>query len=118
MGTNYFVQKNKPTVHEPIHIGKSSIGWLFLFHREEDTWNDPPIVWNNYEQVKAWLKANTVDSSNYVIINEYDEIVPYNEFIAMVEWKQQDEQCRNNPDNFSYHTDHVNGYRFSSEWCR
>lgn len=118
MGTNYFVQKNKPTVHEPIHIGKSSIGWLFHFHREEDTWNDPPIVWNNYEQVKAWLKANTVDSSNYVILNEYDEIVSYNDLIELIEAKQHDEFCQSNPDNFGDGVDNVDGYRFSSEWFR
>ena len=35
MGTNYYAVKNKPTVSSPIHIGKSSMGWKFCFHRVE-----------------------------------------------------------------------------------
>ena len=31
MGTNYYVIPNRPSVEEPIHIGKSSMGWMFLF---------------------------------------------------------------------------------------
>jgi hypothetical protein len=74
-------------------------------------------VWNTFEQVKDWLKKYTVDQTDYVIINEYDEIVPYNDFIELVNQKQLDEHCRSNPDNFEY-SRNVDGYRFSDgEFC-
>lgn len=114
MGTNYYAVKNRPTTAEPIHIGKSSIGWLFLFHTQNDKWNDPPVVWNTFDQVKEWLYENTVKNNTYVIINEYDEVIEYDEFIELVESKQSDEHCLNNKDNFVY-SKNVNGYRFSDE---
>lgn len=115
MGTNYYLTKNGPTVHEPVHIGKSSLGWLFLFCRQDDPWwRDPAIIWNNYEQVKDTLKKLTVDSNEYVIINEYDDIVPYDEFVALVDAKQNDPYCKDNPYNFKGRDiDNVNGYRFT-----
>lgn len=113
MGTNYYAVRNRPTVDGPIHIGKSSIGWKFNFQSHNDTWNEPPIVWNTYDQVYEWLYKNTVESDKYVIINEYDEIVSFEDFIALVERKQSE----NNPDNFRY-SRNVNGYRFTdSEFC-
>lgn len=99
---------------DPIHIGKSSGGWLFCFQTQNDKWNDPPVVWNSYPQVYDWLKKNVVETEKYVIMNEYDEIVPFDEFIDMVQWKQNDEVCRSNPDNFSY-SRNVDGYRFADE---
>ena len=117
MGTNYYAVKNRPTTGQPLHIGKSSAGWLFCFHQIEDTWNDPPVIWNTYNQVKDWLKKNTVESDNYVIMNEYDEIIPYDEFVAMVDRKQTDEHCRSNKDNFRY-CKNVDGYRFDDrDFC-
>ena len=56
-----------------------------------------------------------VDFKNYVIIDEYDEVISYNDFIEMVERKQ--EQFKDNPDNFTYNRN-VNGYRFDDrEFC-
>ena len=119
MGTNYFLVKNGPTTREPIHIGKSSCGWLFHFHVVNEPYNEPPIVWNTYNQVKDTLKQLTVDSNNYVIMNEYDEIVSYNDFIDLVDYKQSDEFNKSNPDNFS-NCRNVDGYRFDYEdrWFR
>lgn len=115
MGTNYYAVRNRPTVDEPIHIGKASAGWMFNFQSQNDKWNDPPIVWKTYNQVKDWLKKYTVDEDAYVIIDEYDEIIPYDEFIRMVEIKQ--ERDKDNPDNFTY-SDNVDGYRFTDrEFC-
>ena len=110
MGTNYYVVKNGPSCQDPIHIGKSSIGWMFNFQRQNEKWNEPPIVWNTFNQVKDWLKKYTVDSTDYVIIDEYDEIISYDDFIEMVELKQERDKA--NPDNFSY-SDNVDGYRFT-----
>lgn len=108
MGTNYYAVRNRPTTDEPIHIGKSSIGWKFLFQAQNNNWNNPPVVWNTYEQVRDWLKKYTVESTEYVIIDEYDEIITYDKFLELVKNKQDIE----NPDNFTY-CRNVNGYRFT-----
>ena len=110
MGTNYYVVKNGPSIQDHVHIGKSSIGWMFLFERQNNEWHEPPIAWNTFNQVKEWLKKYTVDSTDYVIIDEYDEIITYDDFIEMVELKQ--ERDKDNPDNFTY-SDNVEGYRFT-----
>lgn len=112
MGTNYYAVRNRPTTAEPLHIGKASIGWLFCFQQHNERWSEPPVVWNTYDQVKEWLKKYTVDTNEFVIMDEYDRIISLNEFIAIVEDKQNDDLCRNNPDNFK-HSRNVNGYRFS-----
>lgn len=117
MGTNYYAVKNRPSVSEPIHIGKSSAGWLFNFQAHNETWADPPVVWNTYAQVKAWLYKHTVEEKDYVILNEYDEEIPYDTFVQMVDEKQADEHNKSNPDNFSY-ARNVDGYRFSDgDFC-
>lgn len=117
MGTNYYAVRNRPSTQDPIHIGKSSLGWMFLFQAQNDTWNDPPIVWNTFPQLKDWLKKYTVDTTEYVIMDEYDRIVSYDEFMEIIEYKQNDEKCRGNPHNFEYGRN-VDGYRFCDEWFR
>ena len=112
MGCNYYAVKNRPSVSEPIHIGKCSIGWLFHFQAQDDPYHRPPVVWQTYDQVRMWLRDNTM-TGEYVIMNEYDEIIPYDDFIALVEERQNDERCRNNPDNFHGGCRNVDGYRFS-----
>ena len=112
MGMNYYAVKNRPTIAEPIHIGKSSCGWLFCFQTQDDEWNDPPVVWNTWNQVKDWLHKYTVEKKDYVIINEEDEIVSYTDFVKLVEEKQVDPFCAGNEDNFTY-SRNVDGYRFS-----
>lgn len=114
MGTNYYAVKNGPTIREPIHIGKSSMGWMFAFQTQNQKWTDPPAVWNTYPQLVDWLYKYTVDSEEYVIIDEYDEVIPFADFIDMVQAKQNDPYCRDNPDNFSY-SRNVDGHRFSDE---
>jgi hypothetical protein len=115
MGTNYYVVPNRPSVREPIHIGKSSSGWMFLFHDVSEQWNDPPVEWHTYEQVMGWLKRYVAEKGEFVIMDEYDEVVPFKEFKDMVDEKQ--ERDRNNPDNFDY-CKNVNGYRFTEgEFC-
>lgn len=113
MGTNYYAVKNRPTTTDPIHIGKSSAGWRFNFQAHNDTWNEPPIIWNTFEQVRDWLKKYTVDTQDYVIMNEYDEIVPFDKLMELIANKQTSD----NPDNFTY-SRNVNGYRFvDDEFC-
>lgn len=113
MGTNYYAVRNRPTTQEPIHIGKSSFGWKFNFQSHNESYEIPPVVWNTYEQVIDWLRKYTVETDEFVILDEYDRIVSLDEFVEMVE----DKQNENNPDDFSY-ARNVNGYRFSDgEFC-
>lgn len=113
VGTNYYAVRNRPTTDDPIHIGKCSYGWLFHFQSQNNTFNNPPIIWNTYDQVKDWLYKNTVESNEYVIMNEYDEIVSFEDFCKIVDSQQTDEFCLSNDENFDYHVRDVNGYRFS-----
>ena len=115
MGTNYYAVPNRPTTYSPVHIGKSSLGWKFCF-QTQDTWgiDEIRIEWNTFPQVKDWLYKWTVEKPVYVIMNEYDEIVPFDDFIEMVERKQKDSYSRDNQDNFSY-ARNVDGYRFTDE---
>jgi len=113
MGTNYYAVKNKASISEPIHIGKSSCGWLFNFQDQNNTWNDIPVVWHTYPQVKEWLKKYTTGKNPpYVILDEYDRTIAYEEFIDLVEKKQKDKRNLSNPDNFTY-SKNIDGYRFS-----
>lgn len=113
MGTNYYAVRNRPTTQEPIHIGKSSFGWKFNFQSHNESYEDPPVIWNTYEQVIGWLRKYTVETDEFVILDEYDRVVSLDEFVEMVEEKQDE----NNLDDFSY-ARNVNGYRFSDgEFC-
>lgn len=117
MGTNYYAVPNRPSLGHNFHIGKSSAGWLFCFRDQEETWNDPPVVWHSYNDVKEWLKKYVVDSKEYVILDEYEREVSFEEFFNLVDSKQEDPDCRSNPDNFGY-CKNVCGYRFSDrEFC-
>lgn len=112
MGTNYYAVKNRPTVCSPIHIGKSSYGWFFLFQEQNDSWRDDEPVWHTYEQVRDWLYKHTVEEKDYVIMDEYDRIVTYDDFVDLVDSKQKDKRCLANDENFSYRVKNVDGYRF------
>lgn len=105
MGTNYYVVRNKPTTQEAIHIG--NLGWKFLFYQVNEPWNDPPVVWNTFSQFKEWLQKYVVETKDFVIMDEYDREIPFNDFIDLVEQKQKE----NNEDDFTYNRN-VDGYRF------
>lgn len=117
MGTNFYAVPNRPTTYAPVHIGKSSLGWLFCFQSQNTTGiDDIEIVWNTYNQVKDWLYKWTVENPVYVIIDEYDETISFDQFFEMVDRKQKDE-FNQNPDNFTY-SRNVDGYRFNDgEFC-
>lgn len=107
MGTNYYAVKKKPTIAEPLHIGKSSCGWKFLFHEvnKHTCEYDYELEIHTFEQWKEYLKTN----DEIIILNEYDEEVSVKEFFDLVEEKQITEK---NKDDFTY-CKNVNGYRFS-----
>lgn len=103
MGTNYYAVSKKPTYRSPIHIGKSSIGWKFLFHHVNSYENyfDGEEL-NTYEKWEELLKNN-----NVIIMNEYDEVIDVNDFLELVAKKQS---C-SDPEDFRYN-ENINGYRF------
>ena len=105
MGTNYYAVKKKPTIAEPLHIGKSSCGWKFLFH-EVNKYNsfECDLEIHTFEQWKEFLETN----GEVVILDEYDREVSVKEFLELIEEKQKE----NNEENFVY-CKNVNGYRFS-----
>ena len=113
MGTNYYAVKKEPTVLSPIHIGKSSMGWKFCFHKVcsfENYINEEPL--NTFPQWKKFLEEQTANG-NIVIMNEYDEIVELNYLLELIESKQSED----NPDNFTW-SDNIDGYRFTDgEFC-
>lgn len=97
----------KPTIADPIHIGKSSIGWKFLFHsvpRCINYINGEPL--DTYSKWVNFLKEYT-ENDTIVIMNEYDEEVSLTDLIELVQRKQ----LEINDDDFTY-CDNVEGYRF------
>ena len=64
---------------------------------------------NTFPQWKRFLEKQT-SNGNIVIMNEYDKVVPLDEFLALVERKQ----LENNPDDFTY-ADNIDGYRFTGD---
>lgn len=106
MGMNYYVVGKSPTVRTPIHIGKSSIGWKFLFHRVS--------AWENYiddrplNTAKQWYSFLRDNKSLIYILNEEDEIIETEWLINMIEQKQNIK----NDEEFMY-SDNIDGYRFT-----
>lgn len=112
MGINYYAVKNRPTICGPIHIGKESAGWMFLFREYDEFWIEPPIVWHSFDDVKKWLDTYVGEKKTYIIMNEYDEQVSLQDFYEMVDMKQKRDS--DNSDNFMY-VKNINGYRFSEQ---
>lgn len=103
MGTNYYaVEKTYRYERREIHLGKSSGGWLFAFPSCEE--------FRTFPQFKHWLEQN-VDTGKYLIFNEYGEEVSKDDLLELIEEKQNDPHCLNNPDNFEYGMN-IDGYRF------
>jgi hypothetical protein len=76
MGTNYYLHENAcPTCGrgpEPLHIGKSSGGWVFALHViPEEGINDLP------DWIKRWEKGG-------VVKDEYGETVTPEEMISVI----------------------------------
>lgn len=106
MGTNYYLVKNRPSISSPLHIGKSSAGWRFLFCKPSIWEADVPL--NTFEAWRDYLKEQT-ENGSHVIMNEYDEIVGYDWLMRLIESKQSE----NRVGMFSC-CENVNGYRFAS----
>lgn len=100
MGTNYYLRTDfcvccgHPKTE--IHLGKSSGGWKFLFHKHKFA--------KNVEEMKDLTKTG-------VIYNEYDDLVSYIEFWDMVETKQK-EPFRNKEEYRIMGLENIDGYEF------
>lgn len=108
MGMNYYVVSRTPTTRNAIHIGKSSMGWKFLFHRVD--------AWDNYiddkplNTAKQWYTFLRENEKFIFVLNEEDEDVDVEWLIDFIEKKQS----INNPEEFKY-SDNIDGYRFTSD---
>ena len=109
MGTNHYVRKNHCECcsrHDrEYHIGKSSWGWAYTFQ------GYPYMKLDSWKNWKEFLK-------NEVIIDEYGDVIPYDEFVQMVEtykapgFKRDDGHV--NKSHHSYCKD--NGYLTECDW--
>lgn len=104
MSTNYYAVRVEPSLYNrTIHIGKSSVGWLFCFHSCDE--------FRSFSQFERFLDLE-VRTGNYVLFNEYGEKVEPDWLIHLIDAKQRDTHCLENPDNFTW-DENVDGYRFS-----
>ena len=107
MSTNYYAVRKEPCLYNrEIHLGNSSAGWLFLFREHNDIHTFPQFV--------RWLE-NNVDTGEWVLFDEYNKQITKEYLLDLIEYKQNDIRCKNNPDNFSYGFKNVDGYRFYDE---
>ena len=99
MGTNYYAVKKKPRivkVYDDFHIGKSSIGWKFVFQKQ-------PEYYNNFEEFKNFILNN----DEWEIKDEYGRKIKPQELLDFIEEKQKE----NNVDDFTYN-ENIDSYRF------
>lgn len=108
MSTKYYLVPNRPSISSGILIGQSSFGWKFLFYKPSIWTVDQPL--GTFTQWREFLKETVVVKESHVIMTEYDEIIPYEKFMKLIEEKQKVE----NKDNFIY-CENVDGYRFTTE---
>lgn len=106
MSTKYYAVRKEPCLHgREILLGQSSWGWLFLFQEHDEIHTFPQFV--------RWLE-NNVDTGEYVLFDEYGERVTKEYLLDLIESKQTNHKCLNNPDNFGYNVKNIDGYRFAN----
>ena len=81
MGTNYYLHRGVcPTCHrgtEPIHIGKSSAGWVFGLHVYPEEYDVPRIL-----NLDDWKRLFMEEDS--VIFDEYDREITAEEMWRVI----------------------------------
>lgn len=95
-----------------IHIGKSSLGWLFCFQSQDRWLEDIHIKWNSYNDLKKWLIEYVDNKRQFIIVSENDEVLTTKQLLELIDNKQKDPRNINNPDNFTY-CSNIDGYRFT-----
>lgn len=69
MGTNYYLHKSKGKKVIKEHLGKSSTGWRFLFHKTKNTYNLTSFL----EYIQTGI-----------IYNEYGDCVDLYDFLEII----------------------------------
>ena len=132
MGTNYYLQRKVPTLHETIHIGKRSFGWAMHWDScDESAWPrwcdedhsftfgpdgrgaEPtlPHDIHSVEDIRAYLRTG-----EWQLIDEYGEGFedPLVEIDELCSWDGElKEWSDNHPDNPVWRLHTPNGYRDS-----
>jgi hypothetical protein len=105
MGTNYYLRTDIcphcGRYEEELHIGKSSVGWKFLFSTD---------LGKSYSEIFVALQRN-----KYSIYDEYGRSVKFEELIDLISNKQNGRSHKaEKPD---YYIE-VDGYDFSERYFR
>lgn len=85
MGTNYYFRYNfceECGRCDKLHIGKSSVGWRFMFHYIAG-------LIENVIQWIAFINDNYDSSMDGVIIDEYGKEMKKEDFFALINEKQK-----------------------------
>lgn len=111
MGTNYYTDGTLPCKHcgrsgPALHIGKSSVGWRFLFASYPE---------HDIKSAKDWREF--LDRAGVLIFDEYGDEVAPDTFWQLVEEKQScpthDDQFRGHGGRSRFESDDAEGYRIS-----
>lgn len=109
MSTNFYLKRTKPILTFPeFHIAKRSYGWTPLYEansKADDIWSfetERPVV-NSVEDIKRY-----VDSGEWEIVDEYDDVKTYDELIEYM-----DANFESEPDERRDH--HEMGYPISKD---
>lgn len=98
MGTNYYLHigicESCKRPQEVKHLGKSSGGWKFLFHKQKGM--------ENYKDFIGVVESCVHNGAK--IYDEYDQEIPYLDFIKIINSSQQDEH--------QLHAEVIDGYDF------
>jgi hypothetical protein len=85
MGTNYYLRMNICSNcgrYDELHIGKSSGGWRFMFHGYRELSDE--VKFSSYSDLLQIL-----NTGNYQIYDEYQELISISDFLSMVKEKQK-----------------------------
>ena len=76
MGTNYYAEPSIQGIPVRLHIGKSSVGWKFLF-----------AEYSNLQSWAAWREFLSIGSVR--IVDEYNSTVLFSDLCNLVQMKQK-----------------------------
>lgn len=98
MGTNFYARMNTCEQcgrYEEIHLGKSSMGWKFLFKLNKEFYEDK-------DSFEKFIKGIDVD-----IYDEYGSRIHVHELLALIDSKQAEKH-----DHYGKHIKIIGGYDF------
>lgn len=93
MGTNFYLYfySDKPEDMVPLHLGKQSCGWRFLFHKSKHI--------KNFQDFKDLIQKGC-------IMDEYEQIWSSDDLLKLIKSRQYDKQS---PDS---QVEHIDGCDF------